>query len=226
MLKKLWNHLRGRDRGIHAAAAAEADVRQLEFDTYDAYVAAQLRTNEVKRDRVWVLNEELELLAATIRQHVPSPKLGLCHGVRNGAEVRKLRELLNCEIWGTEISPSAADFEYVIQWDFHQVKPEWVGQVDFIYSNSLDHSFDPQGCLKAWLSCLSPRGVALIHWSQEHDHTDFGKNGSDCFQATRQGYRTLIDSVGTLEHIVETSPQDARCLMICRAKSASAIRAA
>ena len=26
---------------------------------------------------------------------------------------------------------------------FPEVKPEWIGKADFIYSNSFDHSYDP-----------------------------------------------------------------------------------
>lgn len=202
------------------AAAVGGDVRRHRFGSYDDYVAAQLKTNEAKRDRVWVRDRELEILAEQIRVAVPGARFGLCHGVRNGAEVRRLRELLGCEVWGTEISPSAANYDSVIQWDFHQVKPEWLGQVDFIYSNSLDHSYDPQACLTAWLSCLSPQGRCFLHWSTEHDHTDFGKNDSDCFQASREGYRELINRVGVLHNVVETTSEHSRCLMICGAPAA------
>jgi hypothetical protein len=201
--------------GSTSGAAAATDVRQLRFENYDDYVAAQCKTNLVKRERVWVHDRELETLASAIRSVVPQPRFGLCHGVRNGAEVRRLRELLGCEVWGTEISPSASDYDYVIQWDFHQVRPEWLGTCDFVYSNSLDHSYDPAACLTAWLSCLSPQGRCFLHWSNEHDHTDFGKNGSDCFQATRAGYRQLIDQVGVFQQQIETESEDQRCLMVC-----------
>jgi hypothetical protein len=218
-LQALWRNWR---RGPEHAG----DVRRLKFASYDDYVAAQLKTNEAKRDRVWVRGDELQQLAKLVAELTPGPRFGLCHGVRNGAEVRTLRELLHCEVWGTEISPSAKDFQYVIQWDFHQQKPEWLGRADFIYSNSLDHSFDPMACLTGWLSCLSPRGRCFLHWSREHDHTDFGKNGSDCFQATRNGYVQLIESVGQLEEVIETDAEGQRCLFVCRSKAATASAAA
>jgi hypothetical protein len=48
-----------------------------------------------------------------------------------------------------------------------EVKPEWVGAVDFIYSNSFDHTYDPQKCLDAWVSCLTRCGVCVIeHWGK------------------------------------------------------------
>jgi hypothetical protein len=210
--------LREWQRWWRGEPSSREDVRRHQFANYDDYVAAQLKTNAAKRERVWVRDAELDLLAELIRTRVPGAKFGLCHGVRNGAEVRYLRQALGCEVWGTEISPSAAEFEAVIQWDFHQVKPEWLGRTDFIYSNSLDHSYDPAMCLATWLRCLSPEGRCLVHWSREHDHTDFGKNDSDCFQATRKGYTRLIESVGVLDEVVESSAVDQRCLFVCRAK--------
>jgi hypothetical protein len=45
---------------------------------------------------------------------------------------------------GTEISDTAGQFPYTIQWDFHKTKAEWIDATDFIYSNCFDHSYDPQ----------------------------------------------------------------------------------
>ncbi|PZQ43933.1 MAG: hypothetical protein DI551_11175 [Micavibrio aeruginosavorus] len=69
---------------------------------------------------------------------------------------------------GTEISETAKDFPNTIQWDFHNVKPEWIGSVDFIYSNSFDHSYDPEKCLNAWMSCITPNGLCILEHSAEH----------------------------------------------------------
>ncbi len=201
-------------------------IRQHHFASYDDYVKAQLETHERKHERVWVQDSELELLAGVIKQEVKQPKFGLCHGVRNGAEVRTLRELLNCEVIGTEISPQAASFEHVIQWDFHKVKPEWIGKCDFVYSNSLDHSFDPEMCLKGWMSCLSPRGRCLIHWSKNHDHVDFGKNGSDCFQGSRKAYTALMEKLGVIDNVIETGIEGQRCIFVCHAKAQTMSKAA
>ncbi|MEJ0015745.1 MAG: hypothetical protein WDN25_04115 [Acetobacteraceae bacterium] len=44
---------------------------------------------------------------------------------------------------GTEISDTATQSSTTIQWDFHEVKPEWLNSVDFIYSVSWDHRYDP-----------------------------------------------------------------------------------
>ena len=67
---------------------------------------------------------------------------------------------------GTEISPTATQFPNTIQWDFHDVKPEWISAADFIYSNSFDHSYDPEKCLSNWMSCIRSGGICVI------EHTD------------------------------------------------------
>ena len=63
---------------------------------------------------------------------------------------------------GTEISDNANEYDNTIEWDFHNVKKEWIASVDFIYSNALDHSYDPNKCLNAWMSCIREDGLCII----------------------------------------------------------------
>jgi hypothetical protein len=153
------------------------ELRQ--FDSYDEYVRLQSETNRQKLGHIWVTGSELQTVAAHISRNIPAPKFGICHGVRNGFEVRCLRELLQCQVIGTEISDSATQFENVIQWDFHEVKDEWIKSIDFIYSNSWDHSFDPELMLERWLSCLAPGGYCYLEWSR--NHMPKSVYGADCF---------------------------------------------
>ena len=48
--------------------------------------------------------------------------------------------------------------------DYHDEAPQWKHRADFIYSNSLDHSYDPDLALSRWISYLRPGGIVLIHW--------------------------------------------------------------
>ncbi len=41
--------------------------------------------------------------------------------------------------------------------------------MDFIYSNSLDHSFDPEHCLSAWMSCIREGGVCILEHTSGHE---------------------------------------------------------
>ncbi len=137
------------------------------FD-YEKYKRIQIEGNTRKEDRVWVIEENITFLSRYIERVVGPPDFGLCHGTRRGLEQAWFRKHLNCEVLGTEISDTASQFAYTIQWDFHEVKPEWVGAADFVYSNAFDHSYDPEKCLNAWMSCLKKGGLCILEHSSRH----------------------------------------------------------
>jgi hypothetical protein len=122
----------------------------------DSYIQAQILKSKKKLFVIASSDEELSTVARYIRTNIPAARFGICHGVRNGYEVEQLRRLLGIDIIGTNIAPTASEFPDVIQWDFHEAREEWIGKVDFIYSNSWDHSYDPERLFKNWMDCLSP----------------------------------------------------------------------
>lgn len=138
-----------------------------EFD-YERYRRTQEEGNHSKIQNVWVLKENIEYLAMYIRRNVLTPTFGICHGTRRGNEQKWFREFLGCEVIGTEISDTAESFPHTIQWDFHEVRPEWLRAADFIYSNSFDHSYDPKKCLNNWISCLKPKGICIVEHTTLH----------------------------------------------------------
>jgi hypothetical protein len=137
------------------------------FD-YENYLQIQQEGNKSKIENVWVIEENIAFLSNFIKNHISSPKFGICHGTRRGKEQEWFRKYLGCEVIGTEISETAESFPNTIQWDFHETKPEWIEAVDFIYSNSFDHSYDPEKCLNAWMSCIRKGGVCIIEHSSSH----------------------------------------------------------
>lgn len=150
------------------------------FD-YETYRKIQEEGNKRKIDFVWAIEENIAFLSNYIKGLIQSPQFGLCHGTRRGKEQEWFRKHLGCNVIGTEISDTAATFPHTIQWDFHEVKPEWVDSVDFIYSNSFDHSYDPEKCLNAWLSCVKKGGLCIIEHSSQHEPK--GANSLDPFGA-------------------------------------------
>jgi hypothetical protein len=112
--------------------------------------------------------DNIKFLAEYLTTIISNPEFGICHGTRRGNEQKWFRENLNCEVIGTEISSTADQFAHTIQWDFHETKPEWIEAVDFIYSNSFDHSYDPEKCLNAWMSCLKKGGICVLEHSSGH----------------------------------------------------------
>lgn len=166
-------------------------MKLYKHENYKEYVKAQVIKNERKLKHVWVKPQEIALIVKQIKQHVPNASFGICHGVRNAWEVKEFRRLLQIDVIGTDIAPSANDFDHTIQWDFHNIKDEWKNSVDFIYSNSFDHTFDPVACLDAWMKCIKKgTGVCFIHWmSTNTDKID----AADCFAAPQKVYRKLFN---------------------------------
>jgi len=181
------------------------------YSSYEDYVSEQTELNILKEDNVFIIEEEISQICDYIKEHVERPDFGICHGVRNGYEVKELRKRLGFNIIGTEISSTANKYPNVIQWDFNEVKPEWVRNTDFIYSNSLDHSINPTLCVKAWLSCLKKDGVLIVCWSSAHVGP---ATGGDCFSATLEEYESLFK-----EYKIETKKVTAeRCLIFVECK--------
>ncbi len=154
---------------------------------YGEYVKAQIKKNKNKLNNVWIQTKELNSITTHIKKNIPNPNFGLCHGVRNGREVTAFKKRLKIAIIGTEISPTAEQFEDVILWDFHNVKDQWVDSIDFIYSNSWDHSYKPEKCLDQWMKCLKRSGVCYIHWIVSKK-----LSAADCFISSIEECRNLI----------------------------------
>lgn len=151
------------------------------FD-YTKYRELQTAANKANLNKVWALEENIAFISEYIMRVLGAPAFGLCHGTRRGAEQAWFRKHLNCKVIGTEISDTAHQFPFTIQWDFHDVKSEWLNQVDFVYSNSLDHSYDPERCLNAWMSCVRPGGLCVLEHSSLHSPegvTDVDPFGAD-----------------------------------------------
>ena len=175
------------------------------FD-YDTYREIQTEGNKTKLNDVWVLEENISFLADYIKAKIGHPKFGICHGTRRGMEQQWFRKYLDCEVIGTEISDTASQFPHTIQWDFHEVKKEWRGAADFIYSNSFDHSYDPEKCLNAWMGCLAQGGLCILeHSSQDETSSasDLDAFGADVVQMAyliarwgggEYGVRELVDA--------------------------------
>lgn len=140
------------------------------FD-YERYKIIQEKANIQKINNVWVLEENISFLSDYIKQTLDTVRFGICHGTRRGKEQEWFRKYLNCDVIGTEISETAEQFPNTIQWDFHESKPEWVDAVDFIYSNSLDHSYDPEKCLDVWMNCVNKNGICILEHSSGHEES-------------------------------------------------------
>ena len=190
-----------------------------DFD-YELYKNIQVQGNKNKESTVFVEKENIKFLAEKILYHRPECAFGICHGTRQGLEQKWFSRYLNCPVIGTEISDTAHKYENTIEWDFHQIKDEWISEADFIYSNSWDHSYDPEHCFRQWVRCLKPGGLMMLEHSSQH--TPNTANRLDPFGAQFAELVTLLARWGRghffVREIVEDLPVREKNLNITGSK--------
>ena len=163
------------------------------------YIEAQVNANIDKFKRNWVSDVEIGIIANWVMIHLKKPEMVLCHGARNGYEMFRFGMFFGrgTTVLGTDISPTASEVPDMVVWDFHEVMIELAGKVDMVYSNSLDHSYNPVKAIKAWMETLKPSGVIIIHWTPGHDNEE--AKPCDCFQGSWDDYNEMISSVAQIK---------------------------
>lgn len=132
------------------------------YRSYKQYVRAQTRANKRKIDLVWVKEDTIKKI---IKNYSEIPSNILCHGTRNANEQTLFKKYCaDCFIVGTEISKTAKHFPMTLHWDFHEINNDWLGKFDIIYSNSFDHTYDPNKCISVWRDQLSKKGRMYLEW--------------------------------------------------------------
>ena len=169
------------------------------FKNKEEYKDIQEKGNIRKLDCVFVNKSVINAISKYIIEHIKKPSFGICHGTRRGVEQELLSKETGAHVIGTEISSTATQFPNTIQWDFHEIKDEWINSTDFIYSNSIDHSYDPEMALSQWLKCLNKNGLCFI------EYTRFNKQFTklDCFSANKEEIKLLIERVGCICDIIK-----------------------
>jgi hypothetical protein len=173
------------------------------YDSYEEYVKSQVdgiyNHPTVKDNYNYEWYESCDIIFLrdnVINPHFlkcgKTPKFGICHGAKLGKENIEFEKQTGVSFIGTDISIETNPKMKLIEWDFHEIKDEWINAVDIIYSNALDHSYDPKLCLKRWIKCLSDVGIGII----EHSNNDLKSTSTDPFGATIEEYCELIGYCG------------------------------
>jgi SAM-dependent methyltransferase len=139
-----------------------------EFDLV-GYRREQELGNRAKIEQVWTSEDSLLFISRWLQQRGFAPSFILCHGTRNGFEQRIFSNFFRCEVIGTEISSTASSFPMTVQADFHEARPEWEHRADLVYSNSLDHAYDPVKALRAWAEAVRDGGVLVLEKASDSD---------------------------------------------------------
>jgi SAM-dependent methyltransferase len=133
------------------------------------YRREQEKGNRAKITQIWTSEPNLKFICQWLSDRGLVAKFILCHGTRNGFEQRIFKEAFQCEVIGTEISPTASQFPMTVQADFHEPNPAWDGRADIVYSNSLDHAYDPAKALRAWAQSVRDGGVIILEKASDSD---------------------------------------------------------
>lgn len=180
-------------------------MKVYKYDSYEDYVEAQTRANVIKIKNIWVK----EATVHKIKSLHGDAETILCHGTRNAAEQKYFKGVYpQAEVIGSEISHTAKDFPMTVQQDFHEPREEWIGKFDIIYSNSFDHSYDPEKSLSTWRDQLSPNGRMYI----EHGYDEEVNvcKATDPLQIFHEELLELFESVG-LTYESEFISEDSGC---------------
>jgi hypothetical protein len=140
-----------------------------QYEDYNEYRATQIKWNVIKLKWVWADPQVLDVVIKRVTKSLVKEGLfGLCHGSRNGFEQGYFNKHLSGTILGTDISETASKFPNSVVHDFHDVKDNWVEKADFIYSNSLDQSWNPKEAMRVWVEQLRIGGLLFVELSELH----------------------------------------------------------
>lgn len=144
------------------------DIYLHKYKSYQEYKDIQIFHNKRKINKVWATKNSLNAVIRKIKKELKKNLFGLCHGTRNGFEQNYLASKLSAKIIGTDISNTALNFPRSVVWDFHKDNKAWINKCDFIYTNSLDQSFNPKLALNTWLKQLKVGGLLFVEHSEAH----------------------------------------------------------
>ena len=197
-------------------------MKHYKYNSYDDYVKHQVKANKKKLNNVWVQEDTIKLICDKLIRLKNELDYGLCHGTRRGVEQALFNKYLGGKVIGTEISDTAIYFPNTIKWDFHNIKEEWINSFDYIYTNSLDHAYDPRKALRSWLSCLKENGVMVIEWSEAVGNRPKKANKNDPFFAKAKEIEKLIKECGgVVVDTIRTSNKKSNALYLIFARRIS-----
>ena len=148
----------------------------MKYKEYDKYKSKQIERAESKWGRHEPYESQFKAHLRDMWKQV-SPTVGkpdtiCCMGVRSGTELFEFRDYCpDAEIWGTDITENIKTIKndddkiHIVLQDFNNLPDNWENKFDLVFSNSLDHAFDPKETLKEWTRVTKPGGFIMLELS-------------------------------------------------------------
>lgn len=140
---------------------------------YEEYLAIQQsRFNRkwgTRADARSALQRRFDELFGEIGDTLQSCRKIACMGIRNGAEYSEFSARLpQATVYGVDLGQRVGEVgPHCYQYDFHHLPDDWSDKFDLVFSNSLDHSFEPAIALKEWTRVVKPGGYLLIDFTTQ-----------------------------------------------------------
>ena len=151
-----------------------------DYETYDDYINHQkVKTTDPRRRKLW-LGEEWQMkidIFKNVFNHYKNKNIlkenmkCLCFGARTGQEVVALNEI-GMEAKGIDIVPQEP---YVIKGDIHDA-PFDDATFDFVFTNIVDHSINPEKFMSEIERVLKSGGHALVQLQLNCKSDEYAEN--------------------------------------------------
>lgn len=145
---------------------------------YQQYLKNQITRAESKWARKPHYNDifKANLLTAwkSAKDLLGDPKEICCMGVRDGTEMFEFKNYYRkATVWGVDITKNIFTIRLipgvkVELKDFNDLPKEWVNKFDLVFSNSLDHAFDPIKTVEEWYRVC--KGCMFLELSTTRDN--------------------------------------------------------
>ena len=170
-------------------------MKLYKYKDYDDYISAQCTRSTRQWESAFYDPASIKMMVKYLVDNLESVDVGICHGVKHGNEVNAFIDEFAAfgklvDIIGTELNPKVDCVKHCIVWDFDKIKDEWICSMDFIYSNSFDHSRNPTYTLDQWMTCVKPNGYCIIEWAECDGERYSGRH--DPFGASMDEYKEMI----------------------------------
>lgn len=143
--------------------------------SYAKYLKDQIHRAESKWGRKpdydEIFKQQLRLTIKDVEEYIGEPVSICCMGCRQGTEVFEFKEAFpKATVYGVDITENIHSIRTHLDvnielHDFNKLPQDWENKFDLIFSNSIDHAFNPTKTFKEWMRVTKPGGHLLIEFS-------------------------------------------------------------